>query len=443
MRSRLRDRSRTLVGRVATVAAIAAVGGGALASVAVLVFAETAITAAEARRLRDESDEILLAVKGLEGDALAKVIADERRDLAPAGLRLAVYRDGALAGGDAAVPIGPDGCAFRRAPYELHYCVSRSGPLATVVAANEAPGLGVRMHVAIVIAAIVIAAAIGALASRSLAWWAVGPLARLRARVGDATMDEAVNLGEDEGVREIDALRRTLRALLDRRAEALRAARLFAAGAAHELRTPLTTLSGELELLGEDPLPPAAAARIAALRETTARIGSLVERLLMLSRIGADEAMRHDAVELSEVLDHLVRRLPPDARARLSIDPRAPRATGTVRGDESLLAVLCENVVANALAHARPAAVTVTLDERGGDVVLDVIDDGPGIPEPDRARLFEPFARGATDVAGAGLGLALVAQIARAHGGKAQFVNAARGTHVEVTLPMWTPRDTR
>jgi signal transduction histidine kinase len=441
MRSRSTDRRPgTLARRVAGAAALAAVGGGLLAAVVVVVLADAAIATAEARRLHDEADEILANVEALDGDeALSRTIEAERHDLAPAGLRLAVYRGGTLAGGDASLRLRPAGCTIHRGDRDLHVCVSRRGPWATVIAADEAPGLGWRVNTAILLGAVLLAAISGALASRSLAGWALGPLARLRARLGDAPMDEAVDLGADEGVGEIDALRSTLRALLDRRAEALRSARLFAAGAAHELRTPLTVLSGELELLAEEPSTAPVLGRVAGLRASTARIGALVERLLVLASVGAAQAMRHDAVELGNLLDDLQQRLPPEAAARLSVAQRGP---AMVRGDESLLAVLCENAVGNALLHAQPTAVQVTLHESDGDVVLDVIDEGPGVPPSERARLFEPFQRGATGAAapGAGLGLALVAQIARAHGGEASFLDAPQGLHLRVRLPRWTPR---
>jgi len=290
----------------------------------------------------------------------------------------------------------------------------------------------------IALTAAVVAGLIGALASRGLARWAVGPLARLEGRLGAAPVDEAIDLGADVGVRESDALRTTLRALLDRRAEALRAARLFAAGAAHELRTPLTTLSGELELLTEEPFLAPMHARIEGLRATTARIAALVERLLMLARVGAAEAMRHDAVDLGDLLEDLERRLPPEVSERLAHVKRAP---AVVRGDESLLAVLCENVVSNALVHGgRSGPVRVMLDDRDGAIQLDVIDEGPGVPASERSRLFEPFQRGIGAAPGAGVGLALVAQIARAHGGEAFFVDTDRGAHLRVRLPRWTPR---
>lgn len=435
----IEGRARTLVGRVATVAALAAVFGGMLAAIAAVVLAETAVERAEDRRLRDEAVEIATELRGLPENAMAAALEAERQELAAAGLRLAVFRERTLLGGDARLALRSDGCATERASgaRDQRICAASSGPISCVVAVDEAPSLGAWAMAGIVSIAAVIAALMGILFSRGLARWAMGPLARLEGRLGDAPMDEAVDLGEDEGVREIDALRRTLRALLDRRAEALRSARVFAAGAAHELRTPLTMLSGELELLAEEDLPSAVQSRIDGLRTNVARIAQLVERLLVFARASAAEAMRHDAVEVGELMEAFRARLPADDAARITY---VERASGLVRGDESLLAVLCENVLRNALVHARPSAVRVEVDERDGEVLLDVMDEGPGVPTNERARLFEPFQRGATGGPGRGLGLALVSQIARAHGGEVAFLNVERGAHIRVRLPGWTAR---
>ena len=157
----------------------------------------------------------------------------------------------------------------------------------------------------------------------------------------------------------------------------------------------------------------------------------------MLARVGAAEVMRHDAVEMGDLLEALQQRLPVEMAARLSCEKRAP---AIVRGDESILAVLCENLVSNALVHGGRGPVRVVLDEREGDVVLDVIDEGPGVAASEQARLFEPFQRGIGGGPGAGIGLALVSQIAQAHGGRAAFVDRERGAHLCVRLPRWMPR---
>lgn len=426
-------RSRTLMGRVARVAALAALGGGFFAALAALILAENKVEHAEDRRLTEEATEIVYEVSRLSNTEFLQHIDEETEELKRVNLRFAVYRGEDFVGGDANLPRLEYGCVTN----DVRLCVVKDGPWSCVVAANDAPTLGLAFMLTILGGAAIIAAMLGALTSRPLARWAMEPLVRLGERLGDAPMDQATDLGADEGVLEIDALRKTLRALLDRRAEALRSARLFAAGAAHELRTPLTTLSGELQLLGEESLAPSIQDRIAALQSSTAHIVDLVERLLVFARVGAAEAMRHDAVELGDVLEQVCRRASQSVMGRLTYEPRA---MPVVRGDESLLSVLFDNAVNNAILHASPADVRVVLDEHDGDVFVDVIDDGPGIDPRERVRLFEPFQRGMAARPGAGLGLALVRQIARAHGGEAVFVDAAGGgAHLRVRLPPWAP----
>ncbi|MBK9266836.1 MAG: HAMP domain-containing histidine kinase [Polyangiaceae bacterium] len=430
-------RSSTLMGRVARVAALAALGGGFFAALAALILAEIKVEHAEDRRLTEEASEIVFEVSRLSDAELLEHVEKETEELERVNLRFAVHRGEVFFGGDANLPRLEYGCVTN----DVRLCVVKDGPWSCVVAADDAPTLGLAFMVTILGGAAIIAALLGALTSRRLARWAIEPLVRLGERLGDAPMDQATDLGADDGVIEIDTLRKTLRDLLDRRADALRSARLFAAGAAHELRTPLTTLSGELQLLGEESHAPSIQDRIAALQSSTAHIVELVERLLVFARVGAAEAaeaMRHDAVELGDVLEQVCRRASRNVMGRLTYEPRA---MPVVRGDESLLSVLFDNAVNNAILHASPADVRVVLDEQDGDVFVDVIDEGPGIDPRERVRLFEPFQRGTATRPGAGLGLALVGQIARAHGGEAVFVDAAGGgAHLRVRLPPWAPR---
>lgn len=430
-------RQDTLVGRVALVAGLAAVIGGFFAAITAVTLAEIQVEQAEDRRLKEEALEIVTEVARLPEQALEKLLVEEQEELERLDLRFALHRGTVLLGGDPKLPVVSSGCATVPAPNEMRACGTTKGALTCVVASKDVPTLGRSFIVGIVLGSAFLAAFLGALASRRLATWAVGPLARLGVRLGNAPMDKVTDLGPDEGVREIDALRKTLRELLDRRAEALRAARLFAAGAAHELRTPLTTLSGELELLAEDALPGPFRGRIDGLRESTSRIVKLVERLLVLARVGAADAMRQDAVELNDIAEEVCRRASPGAAGRLTYEALA---MPIVRGDESLLSVLCENAVTNALLHAAPGLVRVVVDERDEAVFVEVIDEGPGIDAQDRVRLFEPFQRGTGPEQGAGLGLALVGQIARAHGGEAQFVPTEHGAFLRIRLPRWMPR---
>ena len=117
-------------------------------------------------------------------------------------------------------------------------------------------------------------------------------------------------------------------------------------------------------------------------------------------------------------------------------------AFGLVEGHELSLRHMVRNLIANALRHAPGSRVEVTVDSVAtGAVRLEVHDRGPGIAAEDRARIFEPFARGAGATQGLGLGLAIVQQIALHHGGSAQVLaREGGGTTFRIELPEESPR---
>ncbi len=161
----------------------------------------------------------------------------------------------------------------------------------------------------------------------------------------------------------------------------------------------------------------------------------VLDRLLILAAPPDRIELKH-AVALSEVVSQALPRLGEPQRLRVETidDPM-------VRGDEALLVLLVENVVGNALKFST-AEVQVRVAAKDGRVILDVIDDGPGVAPEERDRVFDPFHRGraATDVDGQGIGLALVAHVAALHGGGARFLAVARGAHLQVDLPAWSER---
>jgi signal transduction histidine kinase len=173
------------------------------------------------------------------------------------------------------------------------------------------------------------------------------------------------------------------------------------------------------------------------------RLERLVEDLLVLAR--ADEHgldLRHQPVDLDDVVLDEARRL--HATTDLAVDATAVSA-GAVSGDADALRRVVRNLVDNAARHAR-GRVALSLAEREGTVTFAVEDDGPGVPPADRARVFERFVRlddararpgtDAADTAGAGLGLAIVAELVEAlDGAVAMSAAGLGGTRVEVTLP--------
>jgi signal transduction histidine kinase len=233
---------------------------------------------------------------------------------------------------------------------------------------------------------------------------------------------------------EVARLAETMNAMLDRLEAAATSQRRFIADASHELRSPLATLRAGLELV----TPTAEnAAVVTTLMEEAERLERLVAGLLILARADDQGLVQHTHdVDLDDLVEA--------ERLRLSAaDPRLLVAAEVqpvrIRGDAHQLAQALRNLVDNA---ARHATTTVTLRVRSEPerAIVEVIDDGPGIPVADRERIFERFvrldeSRSRDDGAGSGLGLAIVSEIVRAHRGRIEVVDSPGGTLMRLELP--------
>ncbi len=204
--------------------------------------------------------------------------------------------------------------------------------------------------------------------------------------------------------------------------------RMLLANASHELRTPLSRIRLGIDLLQQE----ATSARKQALERDIAELDSLVDEILLMSRLDAVEGL-----EIREEVDLLAVAAEEGARREQCSVEGEPVL---VAGDPRLLLRLVRNLLENAERHGAPP-IEVRVASDGGTAVLSVADAGPGIPVPDRDRVFEPFWRGAgrrREDGGSGLGLALVRAIARRHGGEAVVASDSVGAPVSrmvVTLP--------
>jgi signal transduction histidine kinase len=191
---------------------------------------------------------------------------------------------------------------------------------------------------------------------------------------------------------------------------------------AHELRTPLTRLQGQVEAV-IDGLAPASPERLRSLHADTLLLGRLIRDLEDLARAEAGRLCLHqEPVNVAEILgaaaeafSHL-----PGARLRLDLPSALPRA----HCDAQRLRQMVDNLLTNARTHT-PAdgEIVVEAREEGEEIEIAVRDSGPGLAPEERERVFERFVRGDPSrqrvTGGAGLGLAIVAQLARAQGGRA------------------------
>jgi signal transduction histidine kinase len=229
---------------------------------------------------------------------------------------------------------------------------------------------------------------------------------------------------------EVFRLGQTLNAMLERLEDALERERSFVADASHELRTPLALLKAELELALRRPR--SAEELEQALHSAAAesdRLARLAEDLLVLAR--ADQGrlpLRRSPVSAAAVLSKVAERFRAESeKGRRAIEVDAPNGLSLV-ADAVRLEQALGNLVDNALRHGR-GAVRLRAVEAGAGVELHVIDEGGGFVPEFLARAFERFSRAdeARSGEGAGLGLAIVEVVARAHGGSAHAANREDG----------------
>jgi signal transduction histidine kinase len=239
----------------------------------------------------------------------------------------------------------------------------------------------------------------------------------------------------------VHALARELNALLARRDEAVARLERFTGDAAHELRSPVASIRAQAEVAVAHPDPALADETLRTVAAEAERLSALLADLLALAR--ADAGQRPDATPVDVVAAVRV------AIARAGTDGAAPvvrlvaPAPAQVAASPREVGQVLDNLLANAVRYAR-TVVRVGVLPAGRTVRVVVEDDGPGIPEPDRERVFDRFTRLEPDVegrapgttAGAGLGLALVAALVRGRGGTVSAGEAAGGgARLEVRWP--------
>jgi two-component system OmpR family sensor kinase len=304
-----------------------------------------------------------------------------------------------------------------------------------------------------IVAGILGATLLASLAGLAIARRAMRPIssltaaARRIAETGDSSRRMPEPKLDDEVGELAHTLEQMLRSLDAAKAEtetAMKKQREFVADASHELRTPLTSILANLELLQaslngdghEDEQPMIDS----ALRSST-RMSRLVADLLLLARADAGRGRPHRRCDLAEVAGHAAAEVAPTlGDRRLLVENGHPLP---LDGDPDELHRMVLNLLDNARRHTPPGA-TIELRLRGedGEAVLEVADDGPGIPPELRDAVFDRFARGngPADTAlgpGSGLGLAIVRAVAESHGGTAEAAaSESGGALLRVRIPL-------
>ncbi|MFD4509602.1 sensor histidine kinase [Streptomyces sp. NPDC058457] len=273
-------------------------------------------------------------------------------------------------------------------------------------------------------------------------WWVTGralrPVEAIRSEVAEITGHALhrrvpVPAAQDEVAR----LARTMNATLDRLEDADVRQRRFIADASHELRSPITVLRTQLEVALAHPDPALWPDLVSDALEDTVRLQDLASDLLLLARLDTAEPVSRRPLDLAELCRTTVAARHGD---RLPVDTRLQPGL-TVEGNRGWLVRLLTNLLDNAQRHAdRRIELVLRADPDAGVAVLEVTDDGPGIPEADRERIFERFTRlddaRSRDHGGAGLGLAIARDIAHQHHGTLRVEPRPHGAGIVARLPL-------
>jgi signal transduction histidine kinase len=275
-----------------------------------------------------------------------------------------------------------------------------------------------------------------------LSWLVVGatlrPVESLRRSAAEITGSGlARRLPVPDAHDEVQRLAITLNDMLSRLEVSQDRQRAFVADAAHELRSPLASLRTQLEIAARRS-PELSSEDVLAEID---RLSRLVDDLLLLARMDAGMAApsRQDDVDLGEVAQGVAKRY--DGCSVPVVVAPAPADLPLVIGDRDRLARVIGNLLDNAIRHAR-TRVGLAVTAEDASVVVRITDDGPGIPAADLERVFERFTRlddaRARDDGGVGLGLAIVADLVRGHGGTVALTDGTPGLMATVRIPYRT-----
>ena len=305
----------------------------------------------------------------------------------------------------------------------------------------------VRSTVKTVVIALAIAAPIVIAVSAGATYMLVARSMRsvdaIRSRVADISTSDLAERGPvPESRDEIAALAETMNEMLARIEAGHTAQQRFVGDASHELRSPLATIISALEVADAHPELLDKELAAGTLIPEAYRMQALVDDLLLLAR--ADErglVIRREDVDLDDLADDEAQRL----RRETSLDVHTELTPIRLVGDARALSRVLRNLLENAALHA-VSRIDVAVASGGGDAVVSVADDGPGIPAADRERVFDRFVRLDQDRSrsggGAGLGLAIVREIVAAHHGSVAVDDRpGGGTRMTIQLPLTSAPD--
>ena len=266
---------------------------------------------------------------------------------------------------------------------------------------------------------------------------ALSPLEQLRDQIEHRSPGELGPVSDSGAPLEVKPLVGAINDLLARLAQALEAQQRFIANAAHQLRTPLAGLRTHVELMRREASKSGSPTLIDMIASETERASHLANQLLTLARAepGSSLPIARVSMDLRDLVSQSAQAWVPRAMAR-NLDLGFDLNEAKIQGDPQLLRELLANLLDNALIHTRSGGhVTARTRSESGHALLEIEDNGPGIPDSEREKVFERFYRlPGTSAEGGGLGLAIVREIADRHGAQVILGTASTGQGLSVRV---------
>ena len=269
--------------------------------------------------------------------------------------------------------------------------------------------------------------------------WGLRPLARLQQALNRRNPEDLRPI-EHDVPHEVFHLVAAINGLMKRLGASIDAMQRFTSNAAHQLRTPLSAIQTQTELAARESDPATLKIRLAHVQDGTRQTARLVGQLLSLARVEPGEHAREMVdVNLNQLCEDLTRGQVPKALEKgIDLGFETRKANVSIKGAPTLLEEMLTNLLENALTYCTSGNhVTVRLIDQEDQVILEVEDDGPGIPLWEREKIFERFYRLDSDHSeGCGLGLAIVKEIAARHGGDVEITEGTGGTGLRVGIQL-------
>ncbi|WP_232511955.1 sensor histidine kinase [Herbaspirillum sp. meg3] len=261
---------------------------------------------------------------------------------------------------------------------------------------------------------------------------ALSPLKKIEAAIRERDLNDLSPLSITVPV-ETHALVSSINAFMQRLAVHRTTMRRVIGDAAHQLRTPVTALISQMELLSAQHDDAGRRHHLDRLRDRTRHLGALVNQLINHAMVQhRSDTAAFEKIDLGELVRHEMADMLSHQERQLDLAMEAPEQACMIMGDAISLREAIKNVLGNALQYGAVSFLHVQLEQIENLYELRVIDDGPGIPENDWERIRKPFAPRSGERVGASLGLSIVEEVMRTHGGLLRFGYSGAGSFMVV-----------